>query len=154
MKCVFLLYLEQLNGAATRMREHKPNYYPKHKEEVGVCMHELGIMTGVLDSVTKAAQEAGALRVLQIDLMVGEMTEAIEEALYFAFEAISEGTLCEGAKLLVHTVPAKSICLECGNEFEHDRFHMTCPVCKSYATQLIAGRELHIDSIEVDLPDD
>ena len=31
---------------------------------------------------------------------------------------------------------------------------MLCPECGSFATELIAGRELQIDSIEVDIPDD
>ena len=92
-------------------------------------MHELGIMTGVMDAVTTSAQQAGATRVLKVSLSVGEMTEAIEDALMFAFE-------------------------ECGAEYEHDRFHMLCPECGSFATELIAGRELQIDSIEVDIPDD
>ena len=51
-------------------------------------------------------------------------------------------------------VKPKSRCLECGAEYEHDRFHMLCPECGSFATELIAGRELQIDSIEVDIPDD
>ena len=49
-------------------------------------MHELGIMTGVMDAVTTSAQQAGATRVLKVSLSVGEMTEAIEDALMFAFE--------------------------------------------------------------------
>ena len=116
-------------------------------------MHELGIMTGVMDAVTKSAEEAGADKVLKITLSVGEMTECIQDALVFAFEALSEGTLCEGAELVISMITPKSRCLECGAEFEHDRFHMFCPECDSFATQLIAGRELQIDSIEVDIPD-
>ena len=42
-------------------------------------MHELGIMTGVMDAVTTSAQQAGATRVLKVSLSVGEMTEAIEQ---------------------------------------------------------------------------
>ena len=80
--------------------------------------------------------------------------EAIEDALMFAFEALSEGTLCEDAELQITMVKPKSRCLECGAEYEHDRFHMLCPECGSFATELIAGRELQIDSIEVDIPDD
>ena len=53
-------------------------------------MHELGIMSGVMDSVQQAANEAGAQRVLKISLSVGEMTEAIEDALRFAFEALRD----------------------------------------------------------------
>lgn len=117
-------------------------------------MHELGIMTGVMDAVTKSAEQAGADKVLKISLSVGEMTECILDALQFAFEALSEGTMCEGAELSINMIKPKSHCLECGAEYEHDRFHMFCPNCDSFATELIAGRELQIDSIEVDIPDD
>ncbi len=116
-------------------------------------MHELGLMTGVMGVVTQAAEEAGAVRVTDISLSVGEMTEAIEDALVFAFEALSEGTICEGAALHVNMGKPASRCLECGAEYEHDRFHMTCPTCESPFTELIAGKEMKIDSIEVDLPD-
>lgn len=114
----------------------------------------MGIMTGVMDAVTESAKQAGATSVLKVNLSVGEMTEAIEDALMFAFEALSEGTFCEGAELHITMVKPKSRCLECGAEYEHDRFHMLCPECDSFATELMAGRELQIDSIEVDIPDD
>ena len=48
----------------------------------------------------------------------------------------------------------RSVCLECGHEFEHDLHNRFCPVCDSFATELLAGRELQIDSIEVDLPEE
>lgn len=118
-------------------------------------MHELGIMTSVVDAATQAAHDAGATKLLKITLQVGEMTEAIEDALQFAFEVLrEEDEFLKGAELEVHMVSPKSICLECGTEFEHDRFHMFCPECDSFATELIAGRELNIESIEVDLPED
>ncbi len=118
-------------------------------------MHELGIMTGVLDAATTAARDAGATKLLKVKLSVGEMTEAIEDALVFAFEALTEDDpYLKGAELEVNMISPRSRCLECGAEFEHDRFHMFCPECDSFATELLAGRELQIDSIEVDLPDD
>ena len=110
-------------------------------------MHELGIMSGVMDSVQQAANDAGAQRVLKISLSVGEMTEAIEDAL-------AEGTMCEDAELEITMIPPKSICLECGAEYEHDRFHMLCPECGSAFSELLQGKELRIDSIEVDIPDE
>lgn len=116
-------------------------------------MHELGIMTGVMESVQDAAREAGAVRVLRITLSVGVMTEAVEDALRFAFEALSEGTMCEGADFVVNMVQPESVCMECGERFTHDRFHVTCPACNGPFTQLVAGKELNIESIEVDLPD-
>ena len=117
-------------------------------------MHELGIMTGVMEAVEKSAVQAGATKVLKVTLSIGEMTEAIEDTLRFAFEVLTENTISEGAELVINMVKPKSRCLDCGAEYEHDRFHMMCPECGSYSTELIAGREMQIDSIEVDLPDD
>lgn len=118
-------------------------------------MHELGIMTGVMESVGTAAREAGAERVLKVSLQVGVMTEAIEDALQFAFEALAENdSYFEGATLEIEMIQPKSICTQCGHEFTHDRFHMLCPECGSPFLQLLEGKELQISSIEVDLPDD
>ncbi len=118
-------------------------------------MHELGIMTGVMEAATTSAREAGATRLLKVTLSIGEMTEAIEDALLFAFEALREtDPFTSDAEIDIHMIRPKSRCLECGAEFEHDRFNMFCPECDSFATELICGRELQIDSIEVDLPDD
>ncbi len=117
-------------------------------------MHELGIMTGVLESAKTAAHDAGATRLLKVSLSVGEMTEAVDTALQFAFEAlIEDDPFTEGAKLEVSMVRPRSKCHECGAEFEHDRFNVFCPECEGFITELIAGREMQIDSIEVDLPE-
>lgn len=118
-------------------------------------MHELGIMTGVLDAAEKAARDAGATKLLKVSLSIGEMTEAIEDALVFAWEALTDDDpYAKDAELSVNMIRPKSRCLDCGAVFEHDRFHMFCPECDSFALELLAGRELQIDSIEVDLPDD
>lgn len=117
-------------------------------------MHELGIMTGVMDSALASAQEAGATKVLTITLRIGRMTEAIEDALQFAFDAVKEGTIAQDAVLEVIMVEPRSICLSCGTEYDHDRFNMLCPECESPFTQLMQGKELEIASIEVELPDE
>ena len=102
-------------------------------------MHELGIMTGVIEAAEKAARDSGATRLLKVNLSIGEMTEAIEDALVFAWEALTEDDpYAKGAELAINMIKPKSRCLE----------------CDGFATELLCGRELQIDSIEVDLPDD
>lgn len=118
-------------------------------------MHELGIMTSVMDSVLEVSKQNGATRLIEVTLKIGEMTEAIEDALQFAFEVLREDDpIAKDAKLTVHMVRPKSVCLDCGTTFEHDRFHMLCPKCDSFATQLLCGREMEIESIEVDIPEE
>ena len=114
-------------------------------------MHELGMVTGVVESVRQAAEANNANKVLKVSLSVGQMTEAIEDALTFAYEAITESDpLFAGSTLDITMVAPKSRCVECGNEYTHDRFHVTCPKCGGFG-EIIAGKELRIDSIEVDI---
>ena len=109
-------------------------------------------MQSVLENVATSAREAGAERICEIRLVIGEMREVIPDAMEFAFEALAPDTLCEGATLTMTMIKPRSRCNQCGEEFEHDRFHWMCPACDSLATELLAGRELYIDAIEVDLP--
>ncbi len=117
-------------------------------------MHEFSLMDSILTTVESAAKDAGASRVTEIDLLVGELAQVMDEAMTFAFEALSADTICAGATLRLKTVPPKSRCEECGCEFEHDVFHKRCPKCDSPSTTLIAGKELLIDKIEVDIDDE
>ena len=116
-------------------------------------MHEVSLMGELLELVDQAARDAGAVRVTRIELSIGDMTEVVPEALDFAFEALSPGTVAQGAQLAVNYIKPKSVCLDCGHEFTHDRYHLACPACSSLSCKLVAGRELSIDGIEVDLPD-
>ncbi|MDR1082422.1 MAG: hydrogenase maturation nickel metallochaperone HypA [Coriobacteriales bacterium] len=114
-------------------------------------MHEFSLMQSVLNDVEASARDAGAERVTEIKLVVGEMREVVFEAMEFAFEALAPHTLSEHAQLTMRTVKPRSRCSQCGDDFEHDRFHWSCPTCDSLATELVAGKELYIDTIEVDL---
>ncbi len=113
-------------------------------------MHEMGITQGILAAAFDAAEEAGCSRITEIRISVGEMTEVVDFALQFAFEALTPDTMAEGATLVINQVPAKSRCLECGLEYDHDRFQMICPKCGALNVELLQGRELLIDAIECD----
>jgi len=115
-------------------------------------MHEMGITQGILAASFDAARGAGADRIAEIRISVGELTEIQEFALQFAFEALTPGTMAEGATLLVTHIPATSKCNECGLEYTHDRFEMLCPECGAFNVTSLTGREMRIDSIET--PDD
>lgn len=113
-------------------------------------MHEMGITKGIIDASVEAAEKAGAVRIVRIDVSVGELTEIVETALHFAFDALAPGTLAEGAELNVTMVTPRSHCDDCDIDFDHDRFQMLCPECGSFLVTPLAGRELQIDSIETE----
>ena len=91
-------------------------------------MHEVGIVNGILDTVIRAARGAGASRAVLVTLRIGDMTEVVREALDFAWETFrDEDPLTRGCALAVEEVHPQSECLDCGEVFEHDRFHCRCP---------------------------
>jgi hydrogenase nickel incorporation protein HypA/HybF len=114
-------------------------------------MHEMGIAEGILASAVDAARDAGATRINAVDISVGELTQVVEDALHFAWEVLREGSMAEQAVLNVTVIPARSHCLECGAEYGHSMHDGTrCPTCGSYIVQLVTGRELKIDTIDID----
>jgi hydrogenase nickel incorporation protein HypA/HybF len=117
-------------------------------------VHEMGIVSEVLVAVVEASERAGAVRINSVRATVGELTAIVPDALRFAWEALTPGTLAEGAVLEITETAARSRCLECGTEFGHSRFDRLCPSCGGFACEVLAGNELRIDDMDVDLADD
>lgn len=117
-------------------------------------MHEMGVVSGILTASVETAARENATGINEIRIRVGVLTEIMQDALDFAFEALSPGTLAEGATLSVVWVEPRSKCLECGTIFTHGRFDVECPQCGSYFSQLLEGRELLIESLDIELPED
>ena len=113
-------------------------------------MHELSIMHAALNQALTEAEKAGAGRICGIRLRVGALSGVVPDALQFAFEALTAGTPADGAVLEIEHVPARFWCASCAREFDAKNFFAECPVCHAASTELRAGRELELKSIEVD----
>jgi hydrogenase nickel incorporation protein HypA/HybF len=118
-------------------------------------MHEMGITAEIIKSVLEACEKGGATKLNTVHATVGELTEVVPDSLQFAWETLTPGTFAEGSVLEITETPGRSVCLECGTEFTHDRFDRICsnPDCRSFATQVIGGNELRVDGIDVDVPE-
>ncbi len=109
-------------------------------------MHELTITQNIVDI---AINEAKDRRITAINLVIGELTSVVEESIRFCFNAISEGTAAEGAALSLVKVPALLECRHCSCRFGLDR-EGVCPSCGGIGGQVVRGRELYVESIEVE----
>ncbi len=107
-------------------------------------------MQSALDQVLEKARQAGASRVHVIRLRIGVLSGVVPDALQFAFEALADGTPAQGAQLLIEDVPARFWCAACNHEFEATRMFAECPDCHRSSTELRAGREMELTSLEVD----
>jgi len=113
-------------------------------------MHELAITQSMLDLVLEQAEEAGAKGVGKINLVIGEMTGVVDECVQFYFGFLSKRTIAEGAALSFTMVPLTTRCRGCNKSFELKEFDWICPYCQSKSLEVIAGKELFVESIEVE----
>jgi hydrogenase nickel incorporation protein HypA/HybF len=117
-------------------------------------MHEVSLMRNLLAVVEDAAAREGRCSVRKIHLRIGELSGVSVEALRFAFEVLSSGTVAEGGTLEYEIVPLSVQCRDCGDEFHPRELVFRCPVCGSAVLDIKAGREMEVDYINVEDDED
>ena len=114
-------------------------------------MHELSIVSSIVDSVTETLTAYPGARVKEVRLRVGALASVIEDSLQFCYEIATAGTPLEGSSLIVKTLPVRMHCDKCAQDVEIASLQsFRCPRCDQPVTDLRQGRELEIDSIEID----
>jgi len=113
-------------------------------------MHELAITKSMLDLALEQAEKAKAKKVGKINLVIGEMTGVVDECVQFYFNFLSQGTIAEGAALSFTMVPTTARCRVCDKPFQLKEFDWICPFCQGNSMEIIAGKELFVESIEVE----
>ncbi len=113
-------------------------------------MHEQSIVESLLSLALEHAEKAKANKILKVCLVVGELSGVEEEAVEFYFSFLTANTIAAGARLFFTRVPAELRCRKCETVFVPERFDLHCPACKEQEVDIVAGRELYIDNIEVE----
>ena len=117
-------------------------------------MHELSIAASIVESVTESASAYPGARVKEVRLRVGALASVIEDSLQFCWELATEGSPIAGAALVIHMLPVIVHCDACGVDTEIAGVQsFRCPKCGELAADLRQGRELEIESIELEEPD-
>jgi hydrogenase nickel incorporation protein HypA/HybF len=115
-------------------------------------MHELAVTKSILKLALDAADQNGGSEILSIRLAIGEMRNLEEEWIQRYFNYISRGTKAEKAVIKVRRIPVVFLCKECGSQFKanlkEDR-KILCSHCGSFEYDLINGRELIVEQLEV-----
>jgi hydrogenase nickel incorporation protein HypA/HybF len=66
-----------------------------------------------------------------------------------AFNDLAAGSIAAGAVLRFNAVRLLAGCLDCGREFEVERFCFRCPDCSSGRTTLLQGDSVILESIDL-----
>jgi|SRR5580704_7974098 hydrogenase nickel incorporation protein HypA/HybF len=114
-------------------------------------MHELSIVSSVVDQVIETLNAYPGARVKEVRLRLGALSAVIEDSLQFCYGIAAEGTPLEGSVLIVKVLPIIMHCDSCNADVELPGVQsFRCPQCDTPVSDLRQGRELEIESIEIE----
>ncbi len=113
-------------------------------------MHELAVTQSILDISLRHAQGAGAKRITDINIVIGQFASIVDDSVKFYWDIVSEGTIAQGASLHFERIPGEMTCGNCGHTFRPNDETFECPKCSSGFVRITQGDEFRVDSIDVE----
>ncbi len=121
-------------------------------------MHELPVISRVVEVCVRHAQQNNARRILKIELKVGPFSDLEPEWMQRYFDHVSKETLAAGARLEIEKLPLIFRCVWCEHEFavplpdidaDGKRAEVTCPECGNSECSCIAEKGYRIGNMEI-----
>ena len=113
-------------------------------------MHEFSIAEALLQAALEVAETQGGLPVERVCVHIGRLRQVLPEALTFAFDALTTGTLAQGATLIWEEIPPRVRCHACQAIFQPEEdWFWTCPRCGVAGGEVLEGDELVLQSVTV-----
>jgi hydrogenase nickel incorporation protein HypA/HybF len=106
-------------------------------------------MQNTLDIAIAQAQQSKAAKIDCLTMNIGELSGVIPEALEFAFDVLSRGTITENAQLQINFIPVVCHCPKCDRDFHSEKYIYECPHCLRISSNIVAGKELELVSLIV-----
>jgi hydrogenase nickel incorporation protein HypA/HybF len=113
-------------------------------------MHELSIAISMIDQVIEESESRGGLEVEAVHLKLGVFSGVDKTALLFSYELACEGTLLQGSRLQIETIPLVIYCEACQkNRTPPSLYELCCPECRTPGQTIVSGREIEVAFLEV-----
>jgi len=123
-------------------------------------MHETSIAMSIVDTVLAEAKKQEAIKVISVNVEVGELTFLGVDQMEFWVKTNFDGTIAAEAEINFITVKAEIKCNSCaytGQLVVKDdpAFHLklpvfACPECGKSNIEIIRGRDAFIRNIEIE----
>ncbi len=113
-------------------------------------MHEMGIALQIVEiTIASLPADLGEARVARVNLKSGKLAAVVPESLRFCFDVAVKDTPLAGANLAIEEIPVVARCKDCNAQWTIDEPVFICKTCESGSLEILSGRELDIESIEV-----
>ena len=113
-------------------------------------MHETMIAQSLLAAISQEAVKLPNAKPVLAKISCGKLYAINEEVLYFAFEAVSKGTPCEGVKIELQTIPVHAVCWLCGKTFDLniEQIEQRCTYCDGDSYDVQPDAPLTLEQVQ------
>ena len=114
-------------------------------------MHEMALMGDILNIIIEDAEQKGIKQFNNIELIVGELSNAMPDALKMAFAIYKEQNpqlFSEDASIHIQHEEALAECIFCQTTYKPDLKISICPSCNMPSGKLVSGETFQVVSYE------
>jgi len=113
-------------------------------------MHEMSLAESMLQIIEDTALVQPFKRVRTVVLEIGSLSAVEPEAMIFCFDAVTRGSIAEGAKLEIVEIPGTGWCMVCGKNVSLTERYGLCPECGNARVEITGGNEMRVKDLEVE----
>ena len=113
-------------------------------------MHEMSLAESVLQIIQESAQAQNFQHVRAVTLEIGKLAAVEPDAMRFCFDAVTSGSIAEGARLEIIETPGEGHCAACGKTVAMLEQYDLCPECGSECLQIASGNKMRVKDLEVE----
>ncbi len=112
--------------------------------EWSICEHMVAIAQEELKKLSRPGT-----RLLCMRVKIGDLHAIVDENLQMAYQVLTEHTPLAGSSLELIHIPIEARCRTCGRTCGIENNFFICAHCGSTDLEVISGRELFIENLEV-----
>jgi hydrogenase nickel incorporation protein HypA/HybF len=112
-------------------------------------MHELSVCQALIQQVEKVALARNARVVIEINVQIGPLSGVESRLLQQAFSIACAGTIADGARLNLTSMPVSVRCRSCDQVSNVLPTRLVCGHCGDWRTSIISGDDLLLTTVEI-----
>lgn len=113
-------------------------------------MHEFSVARSLIKLVEEIVAENGNRQVSKVVVKIGKLSGVEPYLLQTAFDVLKEESVSvRDSTLVVRVQDIVYRCEDCGAELVAPDFDVVCRACGSYNTEIVDGKDMILESIEM-----
>jgi len=114
-------------------------------------MHEFNVCQSIVDTVIDRVSPSRlhTPQVMKVSVVIGALRPLLSENMRLAYATLIKDTIAEGSHLHIKRLKARGKCSRCGALCEIAEMHFICRKCGGKSGEIVGGRELYIEHIEI-----